>query len=155
MKERPDPGEPDPRGPHLRGEVVVTEKDGSLSVDWDKDPIPDPPAEILEDAESDEAASAEARSLQEGTLEDRAAKSQHERDENLKDDIAWMLRWALRFAFGIIIAIAAIWCWHLLLPESYAFLTPDQINKIENIGFGGIAVALMNVARKNLPGSSD
>ena len=66
-----------------------------------------------------------------------------------------MVRWALKFAFVIIVVAAASWCWHLLTPPEWAYLTPEQIDKIENVGFGGVAVALMNVARKQLSLSDD
>lgn len=135
-----------------KGRVRIGD-DGRLTIDWDTDPIPDPPIEDLEHAENDDAANSEARGLQEGNLQEVAAENQHKRDEGLKDELWWMIKWALRVAFLIIVIAALVWCWHLLMPEKWWFLTESQISKIETFGAGGISAALMNVARKNMPGN--
>lgn len=87
---------------------------------------------------------AEAKQLSRGKsltdLEKEAKESEHGRTERFKDQfetITMLAMWGISIATAI---FGFTWFWHLMTPESWHWLLPEQVEKIQNI-FAGVILA--------------
>ena len=75
-------------------------------------------------------------------LKDWADENEHFRNEVFRDHFEKVAICALWLISGLFAAVAAIWFWHLLLPERWHWLSPEGVSKIQNIVTGGILTSL-------------
>ncbi len=86
--------------------------------------------------EDDTSANEEANALaQNRDLEKEERESKHDRNESFRENIKKAITWLIWVGFGIAVWASGTWAWHLLIPEKYHYLTPDQIDKVQTILF--------------------
>lgn len=87
-----------------------------------------------EDQEPDPLSTAESKTfLSEGDLEKAADNAQHNRRENIRNLLAFWLKWLLRVLSCIAIIFILIWAWHLLAPPKIRWLSTDEIELIKSV----------------------
>ena len=83
------------------------------------------------------ASTSEVRAYQDRNLELVSRENEHQRSESLRDTIHTLFGWGVKAAFVLYgIAVLAV-CWHYLLPERWAWLSPDQLRTVTTVVFSG------------------
>jgi hypothetical protein len=97
--------------------------------------------------EADGRAAAEASQLASGkTAEELAratAEREHARGQRFRDHFEWLAiggMWA--FAF-VLLTIGGTWLWHLLTPDSWHWLDPEALSRVQNIFTGGVLAGVV------------
>lgn len=94
-----------------------------------------------------DAALKEATQLSSGRSEDElraeAAENEHNRNENFRDLFNDLVSIGMMCAFVAVLALAAVWVWHLLTPCQLHWLSRDQIDHIQGMITGGVLAALV------------
>jgi hypothetical protein len=98
-------------------------------------------------AASDTASLNEARQLSSGrSLDDLKKESlqrEHDRTEDFRDIFDGLVKLGMSIAFLGIIALGVIWVWHLITPESWQWLSHEQIDHIQGMITGGVLAAVV------------
>lgn len=103
------------------------------------------------DGASDDSARREASALASGGLEAEAAKREHGRTERFRDHVAIAILFLFWLGFAILVASAVLWCVNFILPESRAFLTQNQADRIISFLTGsGVTTFVTKYAKKRL-----
>ncbi len=96
------------------------------------------------DASDGDGGSAEAKQLSRGLsvrdLKKEAEESEHGRAERFKNHFEFISMIALYGIAGVAGLFGIIWFWHIATPNSWHWLQPDQVEKIQNI-FAGVILA--------------
>lgn len=110
-----------------------------------------PEADVAKDVGN--LAGKEARALANDELESESLKTDH----TIKQDMKWMFANGFKCIFwAAVIAIlitGTVWFYHLVMPVSWHFLEPEQVEKISQTLFGGVISTLVtSYAKANLDG---
>lgn len=99
-------------------------------------------AGVLGDSTPNDSATIEAKILGSGRsaaeLERLAANGEHQRNERFKDNFEHIAICGLWLAAIVLLALAFTWIWHLLMPDSWHWLQPESVAKLQNIVTGGV-----------------
>jgi len=71
-----------------------------------------------------------------------AEQREHHRNQKFRDNFERIAILSLWATFLVALAIGVTWFYHLLTPEKYHFLNPEQISKLQNIVTGGILASI-------------
>ena len=101
-------------------------------------------------SEENGLANAEAKALAEGEdLKKDAEKREHGRKQELKDILVLGIKFFFWLFLIVVVVMSLTWVFHLLTPEGWHYLCPEQIDKIQTMLFSGItAAALSGVAKR-------
>lgn len=102
-----------------------------------------------DDAGSRDLAERESVAYAAGTLEDIEKQNQHARREEFRKHFGYAVIFLLWFSFTVVLIAGINWSYHLLAPESWHFLAPSQVDRIQNILFGSVISGLFAVMSKN------
>ncbi|MCG5538938.1 hypothetical protein [Halorhodospira sp. 9622] len=84
----------------------------------------------------------ETEALERGDYDEFVRRAEHRRGELFRDTANILARLAAIFIGGALIAAALLWFWHLLAPESWQYLTEDQLADIQTVLFSGLAAGI-------------
>lgn len=125
-----------------------------MTDDNDNKDDPEPPKKVpeLSPIEAMEAGAGEDGGVKESLLfgsglsaEDiakAAAASDWRRSEWFKNSFEILAILALVAAFFVFMAVCGVWFWHLLTPDTYHFLPPEQVKTVQSIATGSIFAGL-------------
>lgn len=94
----------------------------------------------------DARAAAEVKQASQGKsreqIENEAFAAEAKRSEAFRDHFERLAVFSLYLIWAVIVSIAITWLWHLLLPESYWWLTEQQIQHIQAVLTGGVIAGI-------------
>jgi hypothetical protein len=93
--------------------------------------------------ESRRRATDEKYAIDERRLAHLAKQSEHARREQLRNHLNLAALAFIWCAVGVAFAGLVVWTIHVLGPESWHFLTPQQISKVESIATTGSVITLI------------
>ena len=76
-------------------------------------------------------------------LRREALTREHDRTEDFRDHFGKLTTFALYTVSATLLAIGAVWTWHLLSPEGWRWLEAAKIDKIQNLVTGGVLAGLI------------
>ena len=100
--------------------------------------------------ESDQIGS--AKTLKE--LEKEALGNEHTRKEKFKDHLEKIIVCGMYFISLGAAIFAAIWGWHMTTPNSWQWLEPAQLDRIQNLVTGGVLASLITNQFQNRLGKN-
>lgn len=107
--------------------------------------LPAPSALDIQDEFSDTALK-EAKLLgsdfDEKEIKSRQAAAEYKRNENFKNHFERITICGLWLVAAVALVLGTAWFWHVLSPESWHWLSVDQVSKIQNFMTGGIVAAV-------------
>lgn len=99
-------------------------------------------------------ADAEKRSFDAGRtaeeLKDTALRSEAVRDEKLRGVVGTLLRVGFVLGFALVAAASVAYVAHLVLPESWRWLSDDQFERLATLFAGAVGTLLLNQVKRNL-----
>ena len=97
---------------------------------------------LLDQASEGDAGTKEALLLSHGDsaeeLERKSRKNEHARNENFRDHFEKLSIASLYIAVIGTLGIAGAWIWHVATPNSWHWLSADQIDTLKSLVTGGI-----------------
>lgn len=110
-----------------------------------EDALPEIPAlpEFLQGT-PDRKAYAESAGFAHKNLEEVAGRNEHTRRQRLLENMSWAA--VIMFWLGVAIVAAAVVsvAWHYLLPESFAWLSTRQLEKLQAMLLSGTVFSLIS-----------
>lgn len=73
-----------------------------------------------------------------------AKENESKRSEVFRNHFGRVAIWALYLVFFALGLIGVIWLWHLLTPQSWRWLSDEQIHTLQAIITGGLLVGMAN-----------
>lgn len=118
-------------------------------IDEELKKIPRLAAEVAAGAsflEPDDAGNQEAQLLTRGwtaaQIEKRALVNESHRNEKFRDHFERIAITSLWIAAFIMLSVVFTWFWHLLTPESWHWMKPDAVAKLQSFVTGGIIATI-------------
>ena len=101
----------------------------------------------------------EAKQLSSGRSTDELKKDaeqrEHYRNQRFRDRFETLVMWGMNAAFVAILAMGAVWVWHLITPENWQWLTEQQIDHIQGMVTGGVIAVVVGDHFKRRLGDDD
>lgn len=85
-------------------------------------------------------------------LSDWAAENKIRRDEFLRHCFFYGISVLIILAVLLFGTTLCIWVWHLVMPDSWRWLTPAELEKVQVLVFSGAASSLATVLGKRILG---
>ena len=76
---------------------------------------------------------------------------EHGRNQRFREQFEWLAIASLWVSAVAILLVGGVWFWHLLLPERWRWLKPDDVSHLQSIVTAGLLVGVIgNHFRKRL-----
>ncbi|MBN9555722.1 MAG: hypothetical protein J0H61_13805 [Alphaproteobacteria bacterium] len=76
-------------------------------------------------------------------LKKDAEQREHDRNQRFRDHFERLVTLGMNAAFIAIMAMGAVWVWHLITPESWQWMTEQQIEHIQGMVTGGVIAVVV------------
>jgi len=104
-------------------------------------------AALAADDLSSKAALLEAKQLSSGRsseqLKKDAEEREHDRVQRFRDHFEKLVKLGMDGAFLAILVMGAVWVWHLITPETWQWMSEQQIDRIQGMVTGGVIAVVV------------
>ena len=114
---------------------------------WDNETVPGPDREGIPD--NDDTARRESRLLAAGNLQEEEERGRFRRDERLRDVLSSGRVFLFKLLPYALVLVALIMGWHYFGPEKWAWLSAEQIDRIETALTGGVVSVIILLMRRD------
>jgi len=83
-----------------------------------------------------------SRNLSPEDIQSEVARNEHHRSERFRNHFEHVAVFSLWVLAVVLLSVGLTWFWHIISPERWHWLEPDQVSRLQNVMTGGILASL-------------